>query len=406
MENSSIQFDPARLPELFEMISQLNASQNESDVIQRALDSALRLMNAEYAFLQLINSHEVHIAPTPNQGFAEFFSSISESLATHMAQARASISVSDWQEFSTFANEHLPGFLASHATAIATLKTSRAEVGTLAVTRDISTGAFTPDEISALELFANWAALALDATQVSKTREACANFVHGACFDIRSELTAIMGYSQLLRDGLSSVAIDEQLEMIDLLNNLARKASTLTTVLPDLARIEFGTFRFRLAPIDAAKCIRQIVEELGPQLEAQRHLLKVFQPASIPLVMAEERRFHQVLTGLISNADQFMLQEGQITITAVIEDKVVCISVSDNGIGIPPNEQPQVFSKWFHANVPVELRHLQGIGSSLYIFKHVVEGMGGTIGFESEPGKGSTFWFTLPIAEQDVSVAT
>jgi signal transduction histidine kinase len=112
------------------------------------------------------------------------------------------------------------------------------------------------------------------------------------------------------------------------------------------------------------------------------------------------------ISGLISNADKFMLQEGQITVTVVVEDKVIRISVADKGIGIQPDEQSQVFSKLFHANLPVELRHLQGVGASLYIFKHAVVGMGGTIGFESEPGKGSTFWFTLPIAESDVQATT
>jgi signal transduction histidine kinase len=60
-------------------------------------------------------------------------------------------------------------------------------------------------------------------------------------------------------------------------------------------------------------------------------------------------------------------------------------------------------TKWVQANLPIELRHLQSVGVSLYIFKRAVEGMGGTIGFESERGKGSTFWFTLPIAEPETS---
>jgi K+-sensing histidine kinase KdpD len=398
--------DPARLPELYEVISQLSTSQDESEIIQRILNSALKLMNAEHALLQLADSPEVNVAPAPAQSFVEFFSSISEALATQMAQARASIYVSDWQEFTASANEHLSEFPASHTAAIVALKTPHTEVGTLMVTRDISAGAFAPDEISALEFFAKWAALALDATQVSKIRESCVSFVHGACFDIRTPMSFIVGVSELLLSDLTPVANNEQLEMLRLLNKRARKVNALTSVLPDLAQIEFDILRLRINPVDIAKSMSKISEDLGAQLEARGHILEIIKPRLILLVMTEEWRFHQILTSLISNADKFMLQEGQITVTAVVEDKVIRISVADKGIGIRPEEHPFVFSKFFHANLPVELRHLQGVGVSLYIAKHAIEGMGGTIGFESEPGKGSTFWFTLPIAEPDASTAT
>jgi K+-sensing histidine kinase KdpD len=398
--------DPVRLLELYEAISQLSASQDESDIIQRVLDSALKLMNAERAFLQLNNSPTMHLAPNPAQGLTEFYSGISETLAEQMAQARASIYVPNWQEFSVFADEHLSAFLASNTAAIVVLKTPRGQIGTLAVTRAASMGAFTPDKMTVLEFFVKWAALVLDAAQVSKIRESCVSFIHGACFDIRTPMSFIVGFSELLLSDLAPVANDEQIEMLSLLNKRARKVSALTNVLPALAQIEFDTLRLRLKPVDIGKSIAEIAKELGPQLEAKGHILKMAGLISIPLVMADEWRFHEILTGLISNADKFMLKEGQITVTVVIEDKVIRISVADEGIGIQPNEQPQVFSKWFHANLPVELRHLQGVGVSLYIFKHAVEGMGGTIGFASEPEKGSTFWFTLPIAEPDTSATT
>lgn len=401
MENPQI--DLTRLPELYEMISKLRASQDESVIIQCVLDSALKLTNAEYASLQLVNSHEVHIAPVPTQGLVEFFSGISESMATQMAQARASLYVSDRQEFAAFANEHVAAFLDSHTAVTVRLKTAQGEIGTLAVTRHRSVGAFTSDETAQIEFFGQWAALALDAAQASKIRESCVNFVHGACFDIRTPMSFIVGFTELLLSDLASVANDKQIEMLGLLNERARKVSALTNVLPDLAQIEFATLWSRLKPVDIARSIAETVDELRPQLEAKGHILKMVGPTSILPAKADEWRFHQILTGLISNADRFMLQEGQITVTVVVEDRFIRISVADNGIGIQPNEQPQVFSKWFHANLPVELRHLQGVGTSLYILKHAVEGMGGTIGFESEPGKGSTFWFTLPIAEPETS---
>ncbi len=395
--------DPARLPELYEAVCHLNVSMDESEVIQRVLESALKLMKADYAFLQLTDSPTIHISPNPAQGLTEFFRGISETLAAQMVQARASINVSDLQEFSTFANEHLSEFLASHTVAIVAIKTARNEIGTLAVTRHRTAREFTSDETSALEFFAKWAELALDAAQASRIRESCVSFVHMACFDIRTPVTFVAGISELLSNELTLVVSDKQLELLGMLSKQSKKVSALTNVLPDLAQIEFDALRLWLKPIDIAKSIAETTNELSPQLEAKGHILNIVAPSSIPFVMADERRFHQILTGLISNAGKFMLQEGQITMTVVVAGGVIRVSVADKGIGIQQDEQPQVFSKGFHANLPVELRHLQGVGGSLYIFKHAVEGMGGTIGFESEPGKGSTFWFTLPIAEPGTS---
>ncbi len=122
-----------------------------------------------------------------------------------MAQVHASIYVSDWQEFSTFANEHLSTFLASQTIVMASLKTPRGMVGTLAAIRNVSAGAFTSEEASTLEFFGKWVALALDNARISQIRESCASFVQAACFDIRSPIAAIVGLSELLMNELTSL---------------------------------------------------------------------------------------------------------------------------------------------------------------------------------------------------------
>jgi signal transduction histidine kinase len=117
----------------------------------------------------------------------------------------------------------------------------------------------------------------------------------------------------------------------------------------------------------------------------------------VPDVLADHTYLVRVLDCLIDNACRYTPSGRQITISAEAQDKYVRISVSDTGIGIDPQDQNRIFTRFFRATTS-DVGPYEGVGLSLDLAKSFVERMGGTIGFESEPGKGSTFWFTLPIA--------
>jgi signal transduction histidine kinase len=118
--------------------------------------------------------------------------------------------------------------------------------------------------------------------------------------------------------------------------------------------------------------------------------------ASLPAVRTDKTRLSQILINLISNASKYTPQEGKIDITAEVRAPFVRIAVSDNGIGMSPEDQANLFSQFFRSE-DEKVREQQGWGLGLHVTKKLVELFGGEIGVTSEFRKGSTFWFTLPI---------
>ena len=119
-------------------------------------------------------------------------------------------------------------------------------------------------------------------------------------------------------------------------------------------------------------------------------------PRDLPLVLIDAGRIHQVVTNIVHNAIKFTLPGGHIHITAHADDEFVTLSVQDTGIGISTHDRPRIFERFFKTD---RSRAVGGTGLGLAIAKHLVQAHGGTIWVESVEGKGSTFSFTLPIAE-------
>ncbi|HEY0035645.1 MAG TPA: ATP-binding protein, partial [Longimicrobium sp.] len=116
--------------------------------------------------------------------------------------------------------------------------------------------------------------------------------------------------------------------------------------------------------------------------------------ADLPAAWADRERIHQVLSNLVGNAVKFTPQEGRVLVTTVAEDGEIRVSVADTGPGIPPEHLPHVFDRFWQARST----RRAGAGLGLAIARGIVEAHGGAIGVESEPGRGTTFHFTLPLA--------
>ena len=143
-----------------------------------------------------------------------------------------------------------------------------------------------------------------------------------------------------------------------------------------------------------------MVASLQPQIEAKKLNLTVELPPDLPQVWGDRIRIIQVLTNLVTNAYKYTPEGGRIAISARWLDDTMQIDVADTGIGIAPQDQERLFTRFFRADHP-EVRRVAGTGLGLSIAKSIVEMHGGRIWVESQLGAGSTFSFTLPVADHE-----
>jgi two-component system phosphate regulon sensor histidine kinase PhoR len=170
----------------------------------------------------------------------------------------------------------------------------------------------------------------------------------------------------------------------------------MASELSELSRIESGDSPLKLKPLDVTEVARRVVERLRPQAERAQLELILDMPANLPPVMGDEDRVEQVLVNVIHNAIKFTPPKGKITISSLVEDDHVLISVSDTGIGIPADDLPRIFERFYKVD---QARSGGGTGLGLAIAKHIVQAHGGRIWAESEEGKGTTVAFSLPTAK-------
>jgi len=172
----------------------------------------------------------------------------------------------------------------------------------------------------------------------------------------------------------------------------------MVNALLDVSRIEAGTIVFDVQQFSLLDLTQQEVGNFRELADGAKVKINFDAPSAVRPVKADKLRVIMVIQNLLDNAMRYTPGEG--TITVQIEDSgepFVTWSVSDQGLGVPKSEQPRIFGKFFRAD-NVKREKIVGSGIGLYIARSIIEKSGGTIGFESEEGKGSTFWFTLPVA--------
>ena len=222
--------------------------------------------------------------------------------------------------------------------------------------------------------------------------------------ELAHPLTSIKGYTDLLLKELCGPLNAQQAEFLETISLSTSQMRDLLNELLDIGRLETRRLRLEVEPVDLKEYTKQVLGQLRPDILKKR-LTVTLPVTSIPLVQADLQRLVQVLILLLDNAIKYTPAEGKIDVSADVQGSQVKVLIRDSGIGVEPQDRAHLFEKWFRAANPV-VREYPGNGLSLYIAKNLIELMGGTIGFESEPGKSSTFWFTLPIADQGASART
>ena len=220
------------------------------------------------------------------------------------------------------------------------------------------------------------------------------NMVTDVAHELRTPLTNLRGYLEAARDGL--LAPDGAL--VENLYEETMLLSRLVADLQELAQAEAGQLTLLRQPAHLAGIVEQAVTILRPQVNAKGLALSVNLPADLPPVDVDPERVGQVLRNLLNNAVAHTPKGGEITITARAADAEVAVSVHDTGTGIAPEHLPYVFDRFYRVDKS-RARQTGGAGLGLAIAKQLVVAHGGSIKVESAPGPGTTFTFTLPVAQ-------
>lgn len=224
-------------------------------------------------------------------------------------------------------------------------------------------------------------------------------FVFIAAHELRTPVAAIKGYLQLIAQGLAGKDPASLKEYIGKITDANLRLVRLVDDLLEVARSDAGKLTIDVAPIAIGESIRSVIGELAP-LAKEKNIEVAYETGEgeVPLVEADAGRVKEVLVNLMGNAIKYMGREsGAILITHTVNAGMLETRVEDTGMGMSKEESDKLFQKFYRV-ANEKTRGITGTGLGLFIVKQIVEKMRGTIRVESEPGQGSAFTFTLPLA--------
>lgn len=244
-----------------------------------------------------------------------------------------------------------------------------------------------------------------DITELRRLEKIRKDFVANVSHELRTPLTSIKGYVEALLDG----GKDDPAMTTQFLDIILKQSDRLNLILEDLlqlSKIESGQVLFKREPLQLSSLIERAVATLKPLADKKGHNLTTRLAPALPLIDGDEGRLVQVLTNLIDNAVKYTPENGRITVEAQLaqaapgepacEHQMVELAVTDSGIGVPEQDRPRVFERFYRVD-KARSRELGGTGLGLAIVKHIAEGHGGQVWVEGNQPQGSRFIVRLPV---------
>ncbi|NLF67332.1 MAG: GAF domain-containing sensor histidine kinase [Chloroflexi bacterium] len=262
--------------------------------------------------------------------------------------------------------------------------------------------AFTEEDILFAERLADRAAVAIAKArlyeQVLQANRAKSEFISLVTHELRIPMTSIRGYADLLLAELAGPLSDSQKQFLKTIRRNLDRMAVLVGDLADINRMESGRMTFELGEFDLNQLVEEVARDLADALDARQQTLTLALAPLLPAAYADRTRIVQVLENLLDNAHKYTPEGGAITVwTQRVGDRLE-VAVSDNGIGISPEDQARLFTQFFRSDHDA-VRAQNGWGLGLSIARKLVEAQGGQIEFNSVLGEGSTFSFTVPLVE-------
>lgn len=287
--------------------------------------------------------------------------------------------------------------------------------GVLELYRDRSRQ-FTPPEVTLVEAFASHAAIALENARmreelrenfdsVQRAYEEMKNLdamkdslVDTISHEMRTPLTTILGYLEMASVGMYGDVPPRMKAKFETMLESVKRINQLVAAMLELSRLQKKSLKLDFEPVNIAMVTREVMKELEKDIAEKKHNVTVLFGTELPVVEADRLRMHDTVENLLSNAIKYTDPGGQIQIGADILGGKMHVWVKDNGRGIPPEDQPKIFDKFFLAEAGLT-REDGRLGIGLHVSREIVRRHGGEMWFESEKGKGSTFHFAIPLKQ-------
>jgi signal transduction histidine kinase len=274
---------------------------------------------------------------------------------------------------------------------------------------------FTQSEIDLVSTFANQAVIAIEnvrlfneiqdkSRQLEIANQHKSEFLANMSHELRTPLNAVIGFSEVLQQGMVGELNDTQGEYVDYIHTSGGHLLSLINDILDLSKVEAGRVELELASFNVPLAIDNALTLIKERASNHGVTLECAIDAAVADIHADERKFKQVMLNLLSNAVKFTPDGGKITVAARPVNDTVEVSVTDTGIGIAPEDCEAVFEEFRQVGSNADAK-AQGTGLGLALTKKFIELHGGRIWLTSALGQGSTFSFTLPIGQPAVQAA-
>ncbi len=374
-------------------VRELNASLEVDRAMRITLEWAMRRSNAEAGLIGMLEENDLRIMV--QQGYEDILADQSVIQSGQASQV-------------SLLNNGAKGILPSAHTQIIIPIRREAQVIGLIILESTSDS---QGNLAFLNNLSDSAAIAIANAQlydeVQRANLAKSDFVSFVAHELKNPMTSIKGYSELLAAGSVGTINEMQTSFLSTIRANVERMSALVSDLNDNAKIEAGRLRLDYKPVDVADIVDEVLRSTKRQVDDKRQGVELHLSPELPQVWADHIRVGQVLTNLVSNAHKYTPEGGTILVGAEATGnqwdpegakQVVHLWVKDDGIGISIEDQAKIFQRFFRSD-DSKAREAPGTGLGLNITKSLVEMQGGRIWFDSEFRKGTTFHFTIPIAE-------
>ena len=222
------------------------------------------------------------------------------------------------------------------------------------------------------------------------------DFVSTVSHELRTPLTSIIGYTEMLNDGITGPLTTLQHDLVEKIDRNGNRLLSLVENLLTLSRVADDSLQLEHVPTDLGEAVRRACAEVAPAACQHSVRVEVNLPQQPVTVVGDAEHLERLVFNLVSNAVKFSHSDGVVTVGLERIQHLAVLSVSDTGLGIPIEEQANLFQRFFRSSVSTE-RAIQGTGLGLNIVASIAEAHQGAVDFESVPGVGTTFRFRIPL---------